>query len=336
MEIIFTLTLLLFAEIVIFLLAVLAGGVASLFGASFRAVFLAGLWGLLLPPAGFLYGILIERNVFRVSRTEIQSAQLPESFDGYRAVHISDLHLASFRNRPGQLEEAVAKINALEPDAVFFTGDLVTFSPSELDGLEDILAGIKAKDGVFSVLGNHDYCIYGHWDSDSGRLAAVKELVEREKALGWKLLLNGSFEITRPRTGVPGAADTLSVIGVENTSMSEHFPSYGSLEHAIEGTAGQYRILLSHDPSHWHYSISDDDRINLTLSGHTHAMQFSVFGFTPSRFLYKEYAGLYGGPASGAGETDNYLYVNTGLGETAVPARIGVPPEITLLVLRKV
>ena len=148
--------------------------------------------------------------------------------------------------------------------------------------------------------------------------AKVAELKERERSLGWDLLLNGNRVIRR-------GADSLAVIGVEYTSASEHFPSHGDLRTAMKGTDGCYRILLSHDPTHWEMEVTGND-IPLMLSGHTHAMQFSLLGWCPSRYLFKQYRGLYS-------RSSQHLYVNTGLGETIFPARIGARPEITLITL---
>lgn len=317
---------LLTAWVAVLLLVLLAGVLSLLAGPYFRTVFRYGMWLMLIPPVAFAYGTLIERNIYHVNEVAVESADIPASFDGYRIVHISDLHLASFAWRPGSLEKAVRKINSLQPDAVMFTGDLITLKPSELDGLEEILSGIRAADGVFAVRGNHDYCAYGYRDNDSLRNAAAAGLVMRERAMGWNVLMNSNVNIMR-------GSDTLSVLGVENTSPSGHFPSYGTLDRAKEGAGGQFRILLSHDPHHWHYEVAFDPTVDLTLSGHTHSMQLSLFGWSPSSLLYEEYSGLYGGPGKGPEGNVNHLYVNTGLGETGLPARIGVPPEITLITL---
>lgn len=340
MELAFTLIVLLMAELAVLALLAVSGGVASAFGVPFRCVFLNGLWLLLLPPLAVAYGALVERNWYKVNEVEIPSDRLPASFDGYRIVQISDMHLRSFDGRAGSLRRAVEKINALEPDAVLFTGDIVTFGPSEMDGMEEILSGIKAKDGVYSVRGNHDYCMYGKWADDAGRRAAIEEVVERQRRMGWNVLLNSNVNIVRTHlpevSGEPVRRDTISIIGVENTSQSRHFPTYGSLERALEGADGVYRILMSHDPTHWSYNVSYRKDIDLTLSGHTHSMQLAFFGWSPSNLMFREYAGLYGGPdAIADGRSGNWLYVNVGLGETAMPARIGVRPEITLLTLRK-
>ena len=312
--------------------------VASVCGGSFRKFFMKGLWALLLPPAVMLYGMIVERNIYNVKRLEITSDKLPAGFDGYRVVHISDIHLRSFKTRYNSLSHAVAQINALDPDIVLFTGDLVTAEPSEMDSLETILAGLHASDGVYSVLGNHDYCIYNRWPSDSVRQEAVKEVIRRQEAMGWKMLMNRSVNLVR-------GADTVSVAGVENISQTSYFPSYGDLDSAMSGARGAFKILMSHDPSHWKKATEQYPDIDLTLSGHTHAMQFTVFGWSPSSFIFDEYMGLYCMDSERsissvhrhkvAQNSANMLYVNIGLGETAIPARLGgARPEITLITLR--
>lgn len=330
-----------FAAIVAVLLIVLfVAGVSAVFGISFRKVFMKGLWVLLMPPLLLLYGMLIERNAYEINEVEIAGGNVPESFDGYRIVQISDMHLASFKNRHRSLARAVEMINGLDPDLILFTGDLVTYLPDELDGFEPLLSSLKARDGVYSVLGNHDYCIYNRWESDSLRAAAVRELVARETALGWKVLMNENVNIGR------SAVDTISLAGVENISSTSYFPSYGDLDKAMSGVSDSFCILLTHDPTHWHKALEDYPDIDLTLSGHTHAMQFSVFGWSPGSLMFDEYRGLYGKdgdsvlhfrhggvPEDRSDEDLPLLYVNIGLGETAIPARVGTRPEITLFTL---
>lgn len=306
-------------------------------GIPFRKAFLWGCISLLIPPVAIAYGALIERNLFKVKKVEITYAELPASFDGYRIVHISDIHARSFEGRENRLKKAVEKINGLDPDIIAFTGDLISMSPAELEGMNSILGDLKADDGVFSVLGNHDYCMYSDMDEDS-KGKALERLIETEEAMGWTLLLNGNRIISRGR-------DSVAVVGVENTSPSRHFPSRGDLPQAAAGTDGLFRILLTHDPLHWEAEIVGRD-YPLTLSGHTHAMQFSLLGWCPSRYMFPQYRGLYSTDSSHTRPTESrkespeqfptqYLYVNPGLGETIFPARIGVRPEITLITLRR-
>lgn len=335
-----TITVIFMAAAAVLLAVLVIAGISAVFGASFRKVFLKGLWALLVPPLLLLYGMLIERNAYEISEVEIAGGNVPESFDGYRIVQISDMHLASFKNRHRSLARAVEMINGLDPDLILFTGDLVTYLPDELDGFEPLLSSLKASDGVYSVLGNHDYCIYNRWESDSLRAAAVRELVARETALGWKVLMNENVNIGR------SAVDRISLAGVENISSTSYFPSYGDLDKAMSGASGSFKILLTHDPTHWHKALEDYPDIDLTLSGHTHAMQFSVFGWSPGSLMFDEYRGLYGKdgdsvlrfrhgrvPEDRSDEDLPLLYVNIGLGETAIPARVGTRPEITLFTL---
>ena len=320
MELALNIITLLMATALILLLDLAVAGVAALFGASFKCFFVKGLWFLLLPWLAWTYGTVVERNCFRVKRVEVESQSLPASFDGYRVVHISDLHLNSFVGREKALQRAVDKINALNSDVVLFTGDLVSMGHWELDGMQDILEGIEAKDGVFSVLGNHDYSEYYRWPSQQQRVEAVEMLKRRQRDMGWRLLLNENESIAR-------GADTISIIGVENISGGHHFHTYGDLSQAMQGADGAYKILLSHDPSHWRKEVVGKSDIDLMLAGHTHAMQVMLFGWSPSAFIYKEWGGLYR-------EGNQSLYVNRGLGQTVFKARIGAMPEITLIELK--
>ena len=291
-------------------------GLLSLAGwVTFKKAFLWGLWMLVLPPILIALGAFIGRNRFEVTEMKLTFKDLPEAFDGYRIVHISDIHASSFIGREEKLTEAVQMINALEPDLIAFTGDLITLSPDELKTLTESLGSLNAKDGVISILGNHDYSMYSQ-ASEEQKQEHLKRLIATEEEFGWDLLLNEHAIIHRGQ-------DSIAVIGVENTSPSKHFPSKGDLPKASEGTEGMFRILLSHDPMHWDDEIVGQD-YPLTLSGHTHAMQFSIFGWSPSSLMFKQYRGLYT-------KGDQHLYVNIGLGETIFPARIGARPEITLI-----
>ncbi len=322
MELGFNIIALLLATGIIFVIILIIAGVATLCGASFKLYFLRGAWFLLLPWVAWLYGSFIERNCFRVKRVTIQSDKLPAAFDGYRIVQISDIHLSSFDGRERALQRAVDKINALQPDLIAVTGDLVSMGHWELDGKQEILAGLKALDGVYSIMGNHDYSEYHRWESQQARAEAQEQLKRRKRAMGWNLLLNENQSITR-------GDDTISIIGVENISAGRHsFRTYGNLPKAMQGADGAYKVLLSHDPSHWRAEVVGKSDIDLTLSGHTHAMQVSLLGWSPSSLIYDEYRGLYS-------EADQHLYVNIGLGETAFMARIGAVPEITLIELKR-
>ena len=288
-------------------------------GLPFKKAFLWGLLALLLPPVLIAYGSFIERNCFRVKEITIRTENIPEAFDGYRIVHISDIHARSFSGREKHLQRAMDKINGLAPDMIAFTGDLITMTPDELDSHSLALSSLKAADGVFSVLGNHDYSMYSD-ASPEARQKHMETLITAEKELGWDLLMDENRTIRR-------GTDSIAVIGVQNTSPSRHFPSKGDLSMASKGSDGMFRILLSHDPMHWEAEILGQD-YPLTLSGHTHAMQLSLLGWSPSSLMFKQYRGLYT-------RNGQSLHVNPGLGETIFPARIGVRPEITLLTLTR-
>lgn len=304
--------------IIIGLLALTISGIAHLFGANFKSFFKKSLWATLLAPILWCYGFFIERNQCQVMKLEIESDEIPASFNDYKIVQISDLHLHSFKGRSKTLQKFVNEINEQNADLVVFTGDLVSYGPWELDGLDTILSKIKAKDGVYSVLGNHDYSAYSNFP-DSIQWKYVEELKDRQFKMGWNLLLDESVPLVR-------GSDTLSLIGVENISTHRSFLSYGNLQNAMKDANGDYKILLSHDPTHWELEVKDIKEIDLMLSGHTHAMQFSIFGWSPSSFIFNEVAGLFQ-------HGNQYLYVNIGLGETVMKSRIGAKPEITSIVI---
>jgi len=353
MEIIITLIALAFIEVMLAAAVIFVAGIISIFGCRFRRNVRRGLRLLAVPPLLILYGTFIGRNLYKTVPVEICSEEIPESFDGYRIVHISDIHLSSFRFRHESLSRVVRKINSLNPDMIAVTGDLITFNPDEIEGFDTILSSLNAADGVFSVTGNHDYCIYDRRSKAMAKEEFAEKVIEEETRMGWTVLMNGNAAISNGR-------DTIYIIGVENTSASDRFPSKGDLKTASAGTDGHFKILLSHDPTHWRMEVAGKSDIGLMLSGHTHAMQMSVFGWSPSSLIFKEYRGLYeysslndkaenilvdtenknvslreGQKARGtAGKIRQYLYVNIGLGETGFPVRIGARPEITLITLR--
>lgn len=322
MEIVACLVILWIFWIVLTLLDLAVSGMLSIFlSLSFKRAFCWGLLSLSVPVIGLAYGMFIERNCYQVKNVEMAFDDLPASFDGYRVVQLSDIHSRSFRNRSGSLKRAVRKINGLHPDIILFTGDIITIEPDELDYTSGILQGLKADDGVISILGNHDYGIY----SNPGRRDVVnedciREVVRREKDMGWHVLLDESIKVSK-------GEDSIAIVGVENTTPSSHFPSRGNLTRASKGTEDMFRILLSHDPMHWEQEVTGRD-YPLTLSGHTHAIQFSLFGWCPSKYMFRQYRGLYE-------KGSQILYVNIGLGETVFPARIGTPPEITVITLKR-
>ena len=302
--------------------------VMSLFrkdAADFRSWFLVpgAILGLLVF-SGFGWGMTKGRTHLKVHRESIEVPRLPESFQGLRVVQLSDIHLAGFYQHPGYIRKVVNQVNQLQPDLILFTGDMVHNFAEETFPFVEILNGLKAPLGKFAVLGNHDYGAYFQWKSKEEELANLEQVKEQIRTCGFDLLLNEHRTLTLN-------AHSLEIIGVENWGKPP-FPQHGDLHRALEGTdPSLVRILLSHDPSHWDLQVQGKEDIVLTLSGHTHAMQFGfeigTFRWSPSRWTYKHWAGLYR-------ENGQYLYVNRGLGYTGFPGRVGIRPEITLLTLQ--
>ena len=268
------------------------------------------------------YGCFVGRWMFRVTEFEYTNSDIPEAFDGYRIIHISDLHLSTFDDNRKQLEKIVRQINELDADLVCFTGDLVTVGTKEAEPYTGQLKAIKSRDGVISVLGNHDFMIYAfNGRSERDREASVDSLANYEReTLGWKLLRNENLSIDRE-------GGKITFVGVDNGNCSDQgfrTINKSDLPKAMEGTDG-FRILLSHDPSQWEAEVVGKVDIPLTLSGHTHAAQVRLFGWTPASWVFRQTDGRY----DCDGQT---LYVNIGLGCTA-PVRIGARPEITVITL---
>ena len=299
--------------------AAVSGIIAVASNITFKKAFTTGLLALFIPPLVMVYGAWIGRERPQLKEVELRLENLPESFDGYRLVQISDIHARSYANRQKSLQRIVGIINNQNPDLIAFTGDIITLDASELESIKEILKELKAKDGIVAVVGNHDYGIYSDPSHKRPSGEILSDVIKEEKTMGWNVLMDENIKISRNQ-------DSIAVVGVQNTSPSRHFPSKGNLNKASEGTEGMFRILLTHDPMHWEAEILGKD-YPLTLSGHTHAMQFSLLGWCPSRYIFKQYRGLYS-------EGQQHLYVNIGLGETILPFRIGTPPEITLITLR--
>jgi len=267
-----------------------------------------------------VYGSVAGKSNFEVKKITYLSDKLPASFEGYKIVQISDIHIGNWEGDRKSIARMVEIINALQPDAIFVTGDLVHNSASELDGYEDILAQFKAKDGVYSILGNHDYGLYKRWGSEEKQAQNLDDLKRRQSALGWKLLNNEHTYLIRNN-------DSIALIGVENDGAPP-FPQYGDLPKATQGiSSDKMKILLSHDPTHWRREVLDTD-IDLMLAGHTHATQLAIGNFSPAAFVYPEWRGLYT-------EGDQALYVNVGIGHVGIPFRFGAWPEITEITLRQ-
>ncbi len=271
------------------------------------------------------WGALVNRYNIDVKQVEVRIPRLPQSFDGYRIVQISDLHTGSYASDCDFVAGVVDSINALHPDIVLFTGDIVNRGSHELEAFAPTLARIAAPGGVWSVMGNHDYSDYHYWPNDALKQADVAHLQRMQQAMGWKML-NNSHTVLRG-----SGNDSIVLIGVENIG-DPPFKIFGSLERAYPPTGDSaVKILMSHNPRHWTDSIADNPAHNiaLTLSGHTHAMQMEALGISPCALRYPTWGGAY---TDSLGRT---LYVNIGLGEVGFPARIGATPEITVITLRR-
>ena len=272
-----------------------------------------------------MWGTYNTRNI-DIRQIDYFNPALPTAFDGMTIAHISDLHTGTFGSDTTFVSALVDSINALHPDIIVFTGDIVNRHTSELEPFVSVLSRLRAPQGVYSILGNHDYGDYYHWNSPADKQANQERLNNYERAMGWQLLNNES------RT-IKAGSDSIVIIGVENIGDFP-FPRYGNLENAYAGDLQNpvFKILLSHNPAHWTEDIaqSPDKNKALTLSGHTHAMQFALGRVSPAPLRYKTWGGMY----TDADEAHD-LYVNIGAGEVGIPARIGATREVTLFTLRK-
>ncbi|WP_018479426.1 metallophosphoesterase [Pontibacter roseus] len=279
-----------------------------------------------VPFSAFIYGMVKGAYDYRVKRVTLRFPNLPKAFDGFKMLQISDLHTGSFTSTD-PLKEAVRLINQQEADLVFFTGDLVNNVATELTAHVDTLKEIKARNGVFSVLGNHDYGDYVSWESRESKSRNLQTLIETHGKMGWQILLNENRLIEKD-------GEHIAILGVENWGNRAGFPKYGDLGKAYSGAENSpFKVLLSHDPSHWDGEINKKfPDIDLTLSGHTHGMQFGVnipgLKWSPVQYVYDQWAGLYN-------RGKQYLYVNTGLGFIGYPGRVGFLPEITVFELKQ-
>ena len=271
-----------------------------------------------------LYSSAITPYQINVSNIDIEFDNLPKAFDNYKIVQFSDLHLGSYISGSTFIDELVDSINAQNANITVFTGDIVNRQSNEMAVYTECLKKLCSPDGVFSVLGNHDYGDYMHWESEGMKKLDVESLVSMQQRMNWTIL-NNSHTIIR------NGNDSIALIGVENWG-DPPFKMYADLSSSYPNlNDSTFKILLSHNPAHWDAEIIDKTNIALTLSGHTHAMQcaFNIFGkyISPAVFRYSRWSGLY------TNQEKQYLYVNSGIGEVAIPARIGVKPEITVITL---
>ena len=282
----------------------------------------------IVPAISFIYGMVRGAYKYRVHTAKVTASNLPDAFHGLKIVQISDMHSGSFYSTE-PLVKAFTMAMAQKPDIIFFTGDLVNNETSETAMHLETYKMLKAPYGVYSCLGNHDYGDYKEWDSPEAKHLNLEELKAVHANSGWRLLMNEHVAIEKD-------GQKIAILGIENWGGNLRFPRYGKLDNAHAGTeAYPFKILLSHDPSHWDMVISQEEKykdIDLTLSGHTHGMQFGIeipgIKWSPVQYLYKHWAGLY--------KQDNqHLYVNRGLGFLGYPGRLGIWPEITVIELAK-
>ncbi len=278
-----------------------------------------------LPLAAMSFGIISGAHDYRIRRKTIVIPNLPAAWDGVKVAQISDIHSGSFWNKVA-VEGGVDMLMKEKPDAIFFTGDLVNNEAPEVKNYIPIFSKLKADLGVYSTLGNHDYGDYKQWSSEAAKQKNLELVKAAHKEMGWNLLLDEHkiLEVDK---------EPLAILGVENWGAGR-FAKYGHIDRAYAGTEDYpTKILLSHDPSHWDAQIRKDYKdIELMLAGHTHGFQFGIevpgFKWSPSQYVYKQWAGLYQ-------EDNQYLYVNRGYGYLGYPGRIGIPPEITILELKR-
>lgn len=282
--------------------ATMAGGVAA------SLTFLAFLYG-------STYGLLR----LEVHRQTIRLDRLPAAFRGYRIVHLSDWHLGTFADDLGPVRRVVDSVNALQPDLIVFTGDIVNSRSDELQPFLAELSRLHAPDGVYAVQGNHDYCTYRRRSTPQEQARDAAEVVRLERQCGFRVLQNEHHLIHR-------GGDTLALVGTEHIGKPP-FPRKGKLQKALQALPPHLcTVLLSHDPSHWRMEVLPHTDIDLTLSGHTHAIQLQVGQWSPVQWLYPEWGGLYS-------EQGRHLYVSTGIGGVA-PFRLGAWPSFSLLELQ--
>ena len=279
-----------------------------------------------IPIPFVLYGIYKGRYNYKVYKYDLSFDDLPEDFDGYQITHISDIHSGSLKNK-NNVEYAVKLINEQKSDLILFTGDIINNKSNELIKWKDLLSTMKASDGKFSVLGNHDYGDYVNWNNKKEKEDNFSDLLNFQKQMGFKLLLNENIKIKKGESNI-------SLIGVENWGKGR-FKKKGDIDKACIGlNKRDFKIVLSHDPSHWDKILIDHKtHFHLTLSGHTHGMQFGIeipgwVKWSPAKWAYRQWAGLYN-------EKNQFLNVNRGFGVLGFPGRVGIPPEISVITLKK-
>ena len=278
-----------------------------------------------IPFASLLYGMYRGKYNYKVLSYNLEFEDLPDAFDGFKITQISDIHSGSFDNQT-KVQYGVDLVNQQKSDLVLFTGDLVNNRADEIKPWIKIFNKIKAEFGVFSILGNHDYGDYMRWESPAAKRKNMEDLYDAHNEMGWDLLLNESRFIEKD-------GERLAIIGVENWGSG--FKKAGDLNKALNNVSEKdFKILLTHDPSHWEAQVIPHPfKIHLTLSGHTHGMQFGIeipgiIKWSPAKWRYKQWAGVYS-------EKNQYLNVNRGFGYLAYPGRVGMWPEVSVITLSK-
>lgn len=288
---------------------------------------LARLNGLAAALAGaavslyFAYLIFYSTRHLKLMHQELHFPLLPKAFDGIRICQLTDLHLGSFGSRASYIQRIIDSTLAQKPDLILFTGDLVNFCSDEALPYREQLARLSAPMGVYSILGNHDYLLHGHFN-EKERLLDMKRLMRLENEIGWKLLEDRHVLLEKD-------GEQIALAGVGNVSSNPYFTRMGGkLTHALKGIPeGVFTILLSHDPSHWRAEVLSHDNVSLTLSGHTHGLKYKLAGLHPSHWKLHESSGVYR-------QDGKVLHVSEGLG-SAFSFRLGGFPRIDILKLKR-
>ena len=288
-----------------------------------RSTFLSWLG---LGLGGTLFGTLLfgfsNKYNYQVKKIKLSFENLPAAFKGMRMVHISDIHSGSFQDIRA-VNKGIDLILKQQPDLIVFTGDLVNDRATEMDPYQNSFGRLTAPLGVFSTLGNHDYGDYVQWPTAQAKIDNLEALKKVHANMGWRLLMNEHVVLEKN-------GEKIALLGIENWGAKARFPKYGKMDLAYPGTENiPFKILLSHDPSHWDAQILPEyPGIDLMLSGHTHGMQFGLenpyFKWSPVQWMYKQWAGLYE-------QGSQKLYVNRGYGFIGYPGRVGILPEITVI-----
>ncbi|MDF1549909.1 MAG: metallophosphoesterase, partial [Bacteroidales bacterium] len=291
-----------------------------------RSVFIGrmGLFIASIPFASVIYGIVKGRFNFTVNRKTLYFDHLPEAFDGLKILQFSDFHAGSLIGEQEKFSEAINIMNSQNADLIVFTGDMVNSKADELDDWIALLSKLEVKQGKYSILGNHDYGDYHHWDSEEEKIVNLELLKQYHAQMGFKLMLNDTHIFEKD-------GQKIALLGVENWG-EKPFPQLGRLDVVMEKAKEvPFKVLLSHDPTHWDYKVLNKTDVALTLSGHTHGMQMAIniagYSWSPVSLKYPRWKGLYS-------ENNQHLYVNIGLGYIGFPGRVGTDPEITVIELK--